>query len=111
MENFRELMEIIGTAVDGVGVFIVAAGAIASIGVLLARTTLGRTMRALSDDRALAAIAGMAVIYVGGLAQLMIITGSFATAAVMGVLPFAAADLVKALIAGAVSGPRRDARS
>jgi len=28
MENFRQLMEVIGTAVDGVGVFIVAAGAI-----------------------------------------------------------------------------------
>jgi len=27
------------------------------------------------------------------------------------VLPFAAADVVKALIAGALSGPRRDARS
>ena len=49
--------------------------------------------------------------YVGGLAQLMIITGSLATAAVIGVLPFVAADLVKALVAGAVSGPRRDARS
>jgi len=29
----------------------------------------------------------------------------------IGVLPFAAADFVKALIAGAVSGPRHDARS
>jgi biotin transport system substrate-specific component len=61
-------------------------------------------------QRALAAIAGMLVIYAGGLAQLLIITGSLATAAVMGVLPFAAADLVKALIAGAVSGSRRDAQ-
>src|SRR6476469_7047329 len=40
---------------------IVAAGAIGVIGVLLARTTLGRTMRALADDRALAAIAGIHV--------------------------------------------------
>jgi neutral amino acid transport system permease protein len=40
---------------------IVAAGAIGAIGVLLARTTLGRTMRALADDRALAAIAGIHV--------------------------------------------------
>jgi neutral amino acid transport system permease protein len=40
---------------------IVAAGAIVAIGVLLARTTLGRTMRALADDRALAAIAGIHV--------------------------------------------------
>jgi hypothetical protein len=41
----------------------------------------------------------------------MIITGSFATAALIGVLHFAAADLVKALVAGAVSGPRRDTQS
>jgi branched-subunit amino acid ABC-type transport system permease component len=40
---------------------VVAAGAIGAIGVLLARTTLGRTMRALADDRALAAIAGIHV--------------------------------------------------
>jgi biotin transport system substrate-specific component len=62
-------------------------------------------------QRALAAVAGMVVLYAGGLAQLMLITGNFATAAVMGALPFAAADLVKALVAGAVSGPRHDARS
>jgi len=62
-------------------------------------------------QRAPAAMAGILVIYAGGLAQLMIITGSLATAAVMGVLPFAAADFLKALIAGAVSSPRRDVRS
>src|SRR5207253_2527635 len=33
---------------------LVAAGAIVAIGVFLARTTLGRTMRAMADDRALA---------------------------------------------------------
>jgi neutral amino acid transport system permease protein len=38
-----------------------AAVAIAVIGVFLARTTLGQTLRALSDDRALAAISGLNV--------------------------------------------------
>jgi len=38
-----------------------AAAAILALGVFLARSTLGRTMRALSDDRALAAIAGIRV--------------------------------------------------
>ena len=38
-----------------------AAVAIGVIGVLLARSTVGRTMRALADDRALAAIAGIDV--------------------------------------------------
>ena len=38
-----------------------AAVAIVALGLFLARTTLGRTMRALADDRALAAIAGIDV--------------------------------------------------
>ncbi|HEY2935006.1 MAG TPA: branched-chain amino acid ABC transporter permease [Gaiellaceae bacterium] len=40
---------------------VVAAGAISAIGVFLSRTTLGRTMRAMADDRALAAVAGIDV--------------------------------------------------
>lgn len=59
--------------------------------------------------RSLAAMAGMVVVYVGGLSQLAILTGSFTTAALLGALPFAAADAVKSLVAGAVTG-RRAAR-
>jgi branched-subunit amino acid ABC-type transport system permease component len=40
---------------------VVAAVAIVAIGLFLSRTTVGRTMRALADDRALAAIAGIHV--------------------------------------------------
>ena len=57
--------------------------------------------------RALAAMTGILVIYLGGLAQLTIISGSLSTAALLGVLPFVAADAVKALVAAAVSAPRR----
>jgi biotin transport system substrate-specific component len=57
-------------------------------------------------SRLVAAVAGMLVLYVGGLAQLVVITGSFAAATVIGVLPFAAADLVKAIVAAALSGRR-----
>ena len=35
MENFRRLMEIVGTAMDGVGVFIVAGGALVATARLL----------------------------------------------------------------------------
>jgi biotin transport system substrate-specific component len=56
--------------------------------------------------RALAATAGMLVLYAGGLAQLAVLSGSFATAALLGALPFAAADAVKALLAAAFSAPR-----
>jgi biotin transport system substrate-specific component len=56
--------------------------------------------------RMLGASAGIVVIYLGGLAQLFVITGSLATAAVIGVMPFAVADFVKALVAAVVSGRR-----
>jgi biotin transport system substrate-specific component len=56
--------------------------------------------------RALAAMAGILVLYVGGLAQLAVLVGSVTTAAVQGVLPFVVADAVKALLAALVSGPR-----
>ncbi len=49
---------------------------------------------------ALAALAGLALIHAGGLAQLMILTGSARTALAAGVLPFLAKDLVNVLVAG-----------
>ncbi len=56
--------------------------------------------------RLVAAMAGILVLYVGGLSQLTILTGNVNTAAVWGVLPFVAADLLKAIVAAAVSGRR-----
>jgi biotin transport system substrate-specific component len=56
--------------------------------------------------RLVAAVAGILVMYVGGLSQLSIITGSLTAAAVIGVLPFVAADLIKAIVAAALSGRR-----
>lgn len=57
--------------------------------------------------RALAAIAGILVIYLGGVAQLAVLSGSLVSASLLGVLPFVAADAVKAIVAGALSAPRR----
>jgi biotin transport system substrate-specific component len=54
--------------------------------------------------RALAAMAGILVLYVGGIAQLTVLSGSLATAAVIGALPFVAADAVKALVAAGIAG-------
>lgn len=56
--------------------------------------------------RLAAAVAGILVLYAGGLSQLSIITGSLTAAAVIGVLPFVAADLLKAIVAAALSGRR-----
>ena len=56
-------------------------------------------------SRVLAAVAGMAVIYAGGLAQLAVLTGSVATSALIGAAPFAALDVVKSLVAAALTPP------
>ena len=54
--------------------------------------------------RSLAAMAGILVMYAGGIAQLTLLQGSVVTAAVIGALPFVAADAVKALVAAGIAG-------
>jgi len=54
-------------------------------------------------NRLAGALAGMALLHVGGFAQLAILTGSFSAAAVAGVAPFAAADAAKAIVAAMVA--------
>jgi biotin transport system substrate-specific component len=57
--------------------------------------------------RLIAAIAGIAVIYIGGIAQLSLLGGGFERAIQVGAAPFALLDLGKAFVAAAISGPRR----
>jgi biotin transport system substrate-specific component len=56
--------------------------------------------------RWLAGVAGIAVIYLGGIAQLSLLSGSVSRAVQLGVTPFAALDLVKAFVAAAIVAPR-----
>lgn len=56
--------------------------------------------------RVAVAIAGMAVLYGGGIAQLAVLTGSVGRAAALGALPFVALDLVKSVLAAALA-PRQ----
>jgi biotin transport system substrate-specific component len=58
--------------------------------------------------RLLAAIVGISLIHLGGIAQLALLTGSVATAATLGSLPFVAMDGVKVLLAGLLSPNRSD---
>jgi len=60
--------------------------------------------------RALSASAGMCVLYAGGLAQLTLITGSVAQAAIVGAIPFAVLDVVKAHVAALLVAPPRRGR-
>jgi biotin transport system substrate-specific component len=53
-----------------------------------------------------AALAGMLAIYLGGFAQLVILTGSAGSAVSLGVLPFAALDVAKAFIAALIRPSR-----
>ena len=56
--------------------------------------------------RFLAACAGIALIFVGGIAQLSLLNGSLSQAIRLGVRPFALLDVVKAFIAALASAPR-----
>ena len=56
--------------------------------------------------RSLAAFAGMLVIYIGGVAQITLLTGSLSQAVILGAVPFLALDAVKAIVAAAIA-PRR----
>jgi biotin transport system substrate-specific component len=68
-------------------------------------------MRAASlSSRWFAGLAGMAVIYFGGIAQLAVMNQSVARAVALGVTPFAALDVVKAFAAAALSGSRTSRR-
>ena len=82
------------------GGYLLAYPVAALVGSLLSRRASGLA------GRFVAAVAAMAVIYLGGLSQLAIVTGSFTAAALLGAAPFAALDLVKCAIA-ALLGPKR----
>jgi biotin transporter BioY len=56
--------------------------------------------------RWVAATLGIAVLFVGGIAQLALLTGSLAQAVVAGVTPFAVFDLIKAFAAALIARPR-----
>jgi biotin transport system substrate-specific component len=61
--------------------------------------------------RWLAAVAGIAVLFIGGLSQLTLLTGSVRQAIVLGMTPFAVFDLLKAFVAALIASPRlRDMR-
>jgi len=53
-----------------------------------------------------AAVAGIVVIFFGGLAQLTLLTDSVGRAVQLGITPFAALDVAKAFVAALISGSR-----
>jgi biotin transport system substrate-specific component len=72
---------------------------------------LARRMTSLGGRWA-AGVAGIAIIFLGGIAQLSLLNGSVVRAVQLGITPFAAFDVVKAFVAAAIAAPwvtRRDA--
>jgi len=80
-------------------------------GYLLAYPVAAFAVGALAGDGArtprlaLAALIGMVLIHLGGLAQLLLITGSAAGALRLGTLPFLAGDLIKVALAVLILKP------
>ncbi|MEX2180274.1 MAG: biotin transporter BioY [Gemmatimonadaceae bacterium] len=56
--------------------------------------------------RWIGATLGIAVLFVGGITQLAILTGSLGVAIAQGITPFAAFDVVKALVAALLARPK-----
>jgi biotin transport system substrate-specific component len=69
------------------------------------------TRRAGLRWRWVGAMLGMVVIFIGGISQLTILTGSVAQAIALGITPFAVFDIVKAFIAALIAQPRFSPRS
>ena len=82
------------------GGYLIAYPAAAFVAGTIARRATGL------GGRWLAGVAGIAVIFLGGIAQLSLLNSSVARAVQLGVTPFAALDLVKAFVAAGISGPR-----
>ncbi len=58
------------------------------------------------SGRWLGAALGIAALFVGGVAQLAILSGSLGRAVALGITPFAALDVVKAFVAALIARPR-----
>ena len=87
------------------GGYLIAYPAAAYVAGMLAQRATSR------GGRWLAGVAGTAVIYLGGIAQLSLLSGGFARAVQLGVTPFAALDIVKAFVAAVIAAPRAARRN
>src|SRR5947199_7254513 len=88
MENFRQLMEIIGTAVDGVGVFIVAAGALVGTARLVmhrAQNT-GNYYSSYRQDIGRAILLGLEFLIAGDIIRTVVVAPTMQNVVVLGLI-------------------------
>ena len=88
MENFRQLMEIVGTAVDGVGVFIVAAGAIVATARLLVRRShnTGNYYSSFRQDIGRAILLGLEFLIAGDIIRTVVVAPTIQNVLVLGLI-------------------------
>src|SRR6187200_3480812 len=88
MENFRRLMEIVGTAVDGVGVFIVAAGAIVATARLLVRRAheTGNYYSLYRQDVGRAILLGLEFLIAGDIIRTVVVAPTLQNVVVLGMI-------------------------
>lgn len=88
MENFRQLMEIIGTAVDGVGVVIVAAGAIVATVRLLSRRAqhTGNYYSSYRQDIGRAILLGLEFLIAGDIIRTVVVAPTIQNVVVLGLI-------------------------
>ena len=88
MGNFRQLMEIIGTAVDGVGVFIVAAGAIVATVRLLQHRLhdTGNYYSSYRQDIGRAILLGLEFLIAGDIIRTVVVAPTIQNVLVLGLI-------------------------
>jgi len=88
MENFRQLMEIIGTAVDAVGVFIVAAGALVATARLLVHRAhnTGDYYSSYRQDIGRAILLGLEFLIAGDIIRTVVVAPTIQNALVLGLI-------------------------
>ena len=88
MENFRLLMEIVGTAVDGVGVFIVAAGALVATARLLVHRAhnTGNYYSSFRQDIGRAILLGLEFLIAGDIIRTVVVAPTIQNVLVLGLI-------------------------
>jgi len=88
MENFRQLMEIVGTAVDGVGVFIVAAGALVATARLLIHRAhnVGNYYSSFRQDIGRAILLGLEFLIAGDIIRTVVVAPTIQNVLVLGLI-------------------------
>ena len=88
MENFRRIMEIIGTAMDGVGVLIVAAGALVATGRLMIHRAhnTGNYYSLYRQDIGRAILLGLEFLIAGDIIRTVVVAPTIQNVVVLGLI-------------------------